>query len=335
MNIKILDCTLRDGGYINNWFFGLQNIKKIIANLSKSKIDIIECGFLKDLMYSPEQSLFSSFSELQEILPRNNQVIYTLMVNFGEISIDKIPICDNSNLGIRIAFKKEKLHEALDFCQKIKDKGYKTFINPMQTITYSKSELLDCIQKVNKIKPYTFTIVDTTGSMKKNDILSLYDFVDENLCKDINIGFHSHNNLKLSFSNAQAMLEQNKNRLIIIDTTVFGMGRGAGNICTEFMTQYLNDNYDKQYNILPILKTINEQINPIFNKTPWGYSVPYYLAALNYCHPNYAKFLIDKKSISIEDIDYILKRIPDNKKSTYDEEFISRMCQETLNSVVV
>lgn len=326
--IKLLDCTLRDGGYVNNWDFGCENIRRIIKNLTSAKLDYIECGFLKDIIYDSDYSLFDSIQNLSNLLPTNNDSIYTLMINYGEIPIKKIPQCDSDNIGIRVAFKKEKFDEAIEFCRQIKAKGYKLFINPQQTIIYNTSEILNCIEQVNKIQPYTFTIVDTSGSMKKQDVLSLYYIVDKHLKKGINLGFHSHNNLKLSFSNAQSLMEQQTDRTFIIDTTVFGMGRGAGNICTEHMTKYLNDNYSGEYNILPILKTIDEQINPIFRKTPWGYSVPYYLAALNYCHPNYAKFLIDQKTVSVEVINDILQRIPQNKKSTYDEKFISEMLEK-------
>ena len=99
------------------------------------------------------------------------------------------------------------------------------------------------------------------------------------------------------------------------------MGRGAGNIQTEQLTKYFNDNYLKKYSILPILKLIDEIINPIYNKSPWGYSVPYYIAASNHCHPNYAKFL-SNKNFDVEKIDAILKEIPQSKKLNYDETFI-------------
>ena len=326
--IKLLDCTLRDGGYINNWEFGCENILHIIKNLSDAHLDYIECGFLKDTVYNSEFSLFESFSNLSQLLPEKSDSVFTLMINYGEIGIEKIPQCNSDNFGIRVAFKKENYKDAIEFCRQIKARGYKLFINPQQTVIYNTSEILNLTEQVNEIRPCTFTIVDTSGSMKKQDVLSLYYIIDKHLDKGINLGFHSHNNLKLSFSNAQSLMEQNTERTLIVDTTVFGMGRGAGNICTEHMTKYLNDNYGGEYNLLPILKTIDEQINPVFKKTPWGYSVPYYLAALNYCHPNYAKFLIDKKSVSVEVINDILKRIPQDKKSTYDEKFISQMLEE-------
>ena len=112
---------------------------------------------------------------------------------------------------------------------------------------------------------------------------------------------------------------------MIIDSTIFGMGRGAGNLCTELLTEYINDNYDGNYDIIPILKIIDEQINPIFANTPWGYSVPYYLAAKNHCHPNYAKYLVEKQTVPVEVINNLLKLVPNNKKSLYDTNLIRQI----------
>lgn len=314
-NIKILDCTLRDGGYVNNWDFGYENIKSIIQELINANLDYIECGFFKDFEYNKNKSIFNSTINLENFLQTTSSK-YTLMINYGEISLDKIP--QNSNIIFRIAFKKENRYEALDFCKKIKDNGNNIFINPMYTNSYSTTELLELVDITNSINPHCFTIVDTAGAMKEQDLLSTFFIINNNLKKGIAICFHSHNNLKLSFSNAQALIKVCRDRELIIDSTVFGMGRAAGNLCTEVITQHLNDNYNGNYNLVPILKILNEQINPIFKKTPWGYSVPYYLAAINSCHPNYAKFLTEKQ-VEIEKIDKILKSIPENKKDKFDE----------------
>lgn len=314
-NIKILDCTLRDGGYVNNWDFGYEKIKSIIQELINANLDYIECGFFKDFEYNKNKSIFNSTINLENFLQTTSSK-YTLMINYGEISLDKIP--QNSNIIFRIAFKKENRYEALDFCKKIKDNGNNIFINPMYTNSYSTTELLELVDITNSINPHCFTIVDTAGAMKEQDLLSTFFIINNNLKKDIAICFHSHNNLKLSFSNAQALIKVCRDRELIIDSTVFGMGRAAGNLCTEVITQHLNDNYNGNYNLVPVLKILNEQINPIFKKTPWGYSVPYYLAAINSCHPNYAKFLTEKQ-VEIEKIDKILKSIPENKKDKFDE----------------
>lgn len=332
-NIKILDCTLRDGGYVNNWDFGYENIKKIIAELVNSKIEYIECGFFKKEKYKSDKSLFNSFEQLENLLPKSsNNTKFTLMINYGDFLNNEIPLNKSKNIALRIVFKKEKRYEALEFCKNLKEKNYEIFINPMNTINYNSSELLELIEKINQIAPNVFTIVDTNGEMKNKDILSLFYLIENNLNPKIALGFHSHNSLQLSFSNAKTLLNQNTKRNLIIDSTIFGMGRGAGNLQSEVLTQYLNDNYNKSYNIISILKIIEEQINPIFTKKPWGYSVPYYLAATNSCHPNYATYLIKKQTLSLEKINTILKNIPENKKTNYDKELIKKLYIESLNA---
>ncbi|MBR5304108.1 MAG: aldolase catalytic domain-containing protein [Candidatus Gastranaerophilales bacterium] len=329
MNIEVLDCTLRDGGYVNNWKFGYQNIQYIINSLVTAKIDYIECGFLKDIVFDSDYSIFDDFKNVPVY---NTNLKYALMVNYGDVDLEKIFKFDSSKFILRIAFKKEKSIEAIEYCEKLIKKGFSVFVNPMNTISYSYLELLDLIKKINSIKPDTLTIVDTLGQMDKSDTLSLFYLFDKNLDKSISLGYHSHNNLAFSFSNVLAILEQNTNRNIIIDSSLFGMGRGAGNLQTEVLTQYLNDNCSKHYDLVQILKTIQECINPIFAKTPWGISVPYRIAALNSCHPDYAKFLIDR-NVSVDKIDKILKLVPMNSKDVFQSELIVELYERAIKSL--
>lgn len=325
-NIKILDCTLRDGGYTNEWNFGEKNIKTILQNLISSNADIIECGFLKSIIYTPNKTLFSCIEDLKHQLPPNSaNKKFTLMINFGEVDIDNISDCKEPNIALRIIFKKAEITDALEYCHKLKKKGYEIFINPMHTNSYSNEELKSLTYEVNKITPSVLTITDTTGSMSENETLNICEILNKNLSPDISLCFHSHNNLQLSFANAQTIIKACKNRNLIIDSTVFGMGRGAGNLCTELIMQYLNDNFNKNYNILPILKIIDTQISPIYPHTPWGYSIQYYLSAINHCHPNYAKFLSEKKEFSLETINMLLKKIPEENKSIFDKELINKI----------
>lgn len=336
--IKVLDCTLRDGGYVNQWNFGANCSLKIFQNLLKSKIDYIECGFLKDCEYSYQKTLFSKIEDINK-LPVDTEMHLSeivAMIIFGQFSYDKlVPKTKNIALdAIRVTFKKHEIEDVFKFFEKIKHCGYKIFVNPTNIDTYSDLELIDLLKQVNKLQPHGFSIVDTKGILRETDILRLYYLINNNLDKNISLCFHSHNNLQLSFSNAQCLMKVCKDRELIIDSTVFGMGRGAGNLCTELITQYINDNYNGQYDIIPILKIVDEHINPIFARTPWGYSVPYYLAATNHCHPNYAKYLVDKQTVPVENINILLKLIPDNKKSIYDANLIKQLYLDKFSDVI-
>lgn len=335
-NIKLLDCTLRDGGYANEWLFGENSIKTIIENLISSNVDIIECGFLKPIIYNPNKTLFSCIEDLKTQLPKiYDMKKFTLMINFGEVDIDDISDCKDPNIALRIVIKKTEITEALDYCNKLNKKGYEIFINPMHTNSYSIDELKALAYEVNKIAPSAFTITDTTGSMSEKEALNIFETLNKNLSPDISLCFHSHNNLQLSFANALAIIKACKNRNLIIDSTVFGMGRGAGNLCTELIMQYLNDNFNKNYNILPILKIIDTQISPIYPQKPWGYSIPYFLSAINHCHPNYAKILAEKNDLPLDTIDMLLKKIPEENKSIFDKDLINKIYSDIFSMELI
>ena len=325
--VKILDCTLRDGGYLNNWLFGEKTIKSVLSNLQKGQIDYVECGLLKDCKYNRDKTFFSSIVDLLSLINENQN--YTLMVNFGEYSIKNFTRCENPNIKIRVAFKKHNQVEALNYISELKKLGWDVFANPMSTNTYNSEELLGLIKELNCIKPLGVTIVDTLGNMYEDDVINLFDIFDKNLKSDIALGFHSHNSLQLSFSNTKALLKTNFKRSIVIDSCLYGMGRGAGNLCTELITKYLNDNYDCEYKILPLLKSIDNDLKPIFRNSPWGYSTPYYIAASHGCHPNYANYLVGQ-SFSDEQIDKILFQMPDDKKVIYDKDFIESLANNRL-----
>ena len=320
--IKILDCTLRDGGYLNNWLFGEKTIFSILSNLNQCKIDYIECGFLKNCNNDSNKTFFSTIEELKNFTQKDQS--YTLMVNFGEYDIKNFSFCKDKNIKIRIAFKKHNQKEALEYISELKKLDWDIFVNPMSTNTYSQKELLELTKELNKINPLGVTIVDTLGNMYEKDVINIFKFFDSTLNKGISLGFHSHNSLQLSFSNTKALLKMNIDRTLIIDSCLYGMGRGAGNLCTELITKYLNDNFDYKYEILPLLKSIDSDLKPIYNKSPWGYSTPYYIAALYGCHPNYASYLVQQE-VTDESIDKILSQIPNEKKADYDKSFIETL----------
>jgi 4-hydroxy 2-oxovalerate aldolase len=324
--VKVLDCTLRDGGYVNNFNFGEQAIKTIISKLSQSSIDIVECGFLKQYAFSKDKTLYGNTKVIKDFIGnKKDNIMYVAMIAYGDIPNKDIEPCDGKSIdGIRITFHKHEIEEAFILGEQLINKGYKVFMQPVGTTSYDDISLLKLVEKVNMMKPYAFYLVDTSGTMYKNDLLRMFYLIDNNLDESISIGFHSHNNLQLSFSNAQELLLLHTKRQIIIDSSVFGMGRGAGNLCTELLTQYINKNIENKYNVVSLLEIIDEHINQIFMKNPWGYSIPYYIASVNNCHPNYASHLINKQTISVTDINNILKKMSDDKRTLYDKEYIEK-----------
>ena len=306
--ISILDCTLRDGGYVNNFNFGHAVIEDIVCKLSKASIDIIECGFLKSYAFDENRSLFGSTESIKAVIGNKNpNIMYVGMIQFGGISNEEVEVCDGISIdGIRLTFHEHEIEPAFVLGKQLMDKGYKVFMQPVGTMTYTDEALLKLIVKINDLKPFAFYLVDTLGTMYKNDLLRMFYLVDHNLNRNIAIGFHSHNNLQLSFANAQELMQLNTPRRLIIDASIYGMGRGAGNLNTELLTQYVNANFGLKYDNLEVLEIIDEYIRPLSMEYKWGYDAAYYIASVTGCHPNYASFLMNKQTLHVQDIHAIL-----------------------------
>ncbi len=334
--ISVLDCTLRDGGYINDFHFGYAVMKDIIDKLSKACVDIIECGFLKSGAYDRDDSLFGNVEVIKELITKKYPGrMYVAMLQYGAMMSEEISRCEHDSIdGIRITFHEHEMDGAFVLAEELMHKGYKIFMQPVGTTTYSDQKLLKLIESMNNLKPYAFYIVDTLGMMYKNDLLRMYDLIDRNLDDMISIGFHSHNNLQLSFSNAQQLIDLNSARQIIIDSSIYGLGRGAGNLNTELITQYINSNFGFQYENIEILEIIDEYIRPMRMIYSWGYDAAYYIASTAGCHPNYASFLLNKQTLHVQNIYAILNRLDRQKRALYDEKYISREYIKYMNHYV-
>lgn len=326
--IQVLDCTLRDGGYCNNCRFGFDNEKKIVRGLVEANIDIIECGFLLSTVeYDRDVTRFTSLNQVAEIIPQNKEgKIFVMLTDYGKYRTEDLPIYDGNSIdGLRVAFHKKDRVAALEECQKIKNKGYKVFVQAMVSLSYTDEEFLDLIYRVNKLEPYAFYIVDSFGMMKRKDLTRLFYLVEHNLTPRIKIGFHSHNNMQLAYSNAQSLVDLHSDRELIIDSSVYGMGRGAGNLNTELFVQYVNDNANGHYDIKPLLSIIDEILNEFYQQNYWGYSLPNYLSAVHNAHPNYAGYLDDKKTLTVENMNEIFDMMDEDKKVSYDKNYIEEL----------
>ena len=326
VNISVLDCTLRDGGYVNNWNFGKNDIQSIIGELHKSKIEFIECGFLEDGCCDKNKSKFESIEIINQYLLScvdKNKIV--AMIAYGKFSINKIPTRNDELItALRLIYKKHQIKDALKYAKEIIARGYKLFINPTFINFYSLNEFKKTIEEINLIKPYAFTIVDSMGALNEEKLLEYINIANTHLDKDISLCVHLHNNFQLCFANIQKILRLNFERKIIIDGSILGMGRGAGNLPIEILTDYLNINYEKKYEKKYILNIADKYILKIFKNTPWGYSIPYYLSAVNNCHPNYATFLLNKK-VEINIMDKIFKNISEEYKSEYNQGLINEL----------
>ena len=336
--IGVLDCTLRDGGYCNEWRFGYKNIVKIIQLLSDANVDIIECGFISNKVIKDKDiTRFTSIRDVEEVIPKtNSKRSYVVMMNYGDYEVEQIPEYTGIGIdGIRVAFHKKDYIEALDVCKCIREKGYKVFVQAMVALNYTDYEFLELIDRVNKIEAHAFYIVDSFGKMAENDVVRLFYLLENNLNDSIIIGFHSHNNMQLSFSNAQKLAHLQKKHKLLIDSSIYGMGRGAGNLNTELFVQYLNESFDMNYKIDPLLTVIDSILYDCYQKNPWGYSLPNYLSAIHNAHPNYAEYLDNKKTLTIKDINAIFGLMDDEKKICFDRNYVEEIYLEYMNRIVL
>ena len=321
--IYLLDCTLRDGGYVNNWDFGLDNATTIMKELQIAQLDFIECGIIGNNPFG-DTTKFNSLMQSSIILPpKNESCKYTIMLNFADKDILKDSLIEYKHFmvdAIRLAFFKADFKEALEYAKELKALGYKVFLQVMATSNYDSGELNKLITLVNEVKPFAFYLVDSFGTLYNDDMREFFLIINVQLNEEILFGFHAHNNMQLALSNAIQFIEMgiDAKRDIVIDCSVYGMGRGAGNCPTELIMQYMNKKHSCDYDIMQIIQLFKKHIKPIYEWTPWGYTAQHFLSARKNITPAYIWYLKNQGIIDLARINKILCKIPDDKKHLLD-----------------
>lgn len=336
-NLKLLDCTLRDGGYVNDWNWGFQTARDIIQTLVKAKIDVVEVGFLRNVDgYNPDRSVCNYIEELNRLLPEKpGNTIFAGMAMRSNYDIKKLSPYSGTGIElIRITAHDYDIEKGIDFAKEVKDKGYKLSVNPINIMGYSDERILWIIDQINKIQPYQFSIVDTFGSMKSRDLDRIVSLVDNNLDRNIRVALHLHENMSLSCSLAQKYVDKHLNRSVAIDGSLMGMGRIPGNLPIELIADYLNEYADKVYDIDYLMDAIQDYIAPIKGISEWGYTPAYFLSARFNLHRNYAEHYLKKGDLTNRDINHILARINDKKKTAFDKSYADKLYEEYKDNKV-
>ena len=224
------------------------------------------------MAYKQGVTRFNTLEQVKEVLPQDRQgKTFVILMDYGACDVETIPDWDGSSVdGIRVTFHKKDMLPALEQCRRLKEKGYKTFLQPMVALRYTDAEYLELIRLANEVGPYAFYLVDSFGTMKRKDMLRFFYMIEHNLREDIVIGFHSHNNLQLAYANAQTLVDLQTSRSLILDSSIMGMGRGAGNLNSELFLEYLNDNAGGQYRVKPLLRVIDRVLNDFYQQNPVG-----------------------------------------------------------------
>lgn len=327
----LLDCTLRDGGYVNDWQFGEETIRGFAKKIAQTGIEMFEVGFIKGDHFDVNRTVFPDIQSIgQMIQPKSENLMYIGMLDMSApVPLERLVPYDGSSIdGIRVIFKKDKTEEAFVYCKRIQELGYKLFVNFVGTDLYTDKEFIEGIEKFNELMPFAMSIVDTFGLIKRKQFRRLVALADNNMAQGITLCYHAHNNLQQAFGNAEAMVEMNLSRDICVDACVFGMGRGAGNLNLELFAEFMNENYDTKYRIEPMLEIMDEYLNDIYKAKFWGYSLPLYLSATAHCHPNYAITLAEKDSLTVKSFNELLRSIPTEDKAKFSKEKAEKYYRE-------
>ena len=335
-SIQLLDCTLRDGGYLLNKNFNENTIHNIVIGLTQAGVDYVELGFLQNEIGEKENVCFRNSVDARKYIPEDRgNTLYTAFADYSRYTVGNLDDYDGRSFScVRACFFKEERKDVLEFCRTIMLKGYKVFVQPVGILRYSTTELLDLIADFNELQPYCFGIVDTFGSMYLEDLRLKLAIINSELSPVIKLGFHSHNNKELSNALSMEFMNIMKGeRDICVDATLYGMGRGAGNTRTEIIVDYLNKKLGKNYDLATILDVIDNSIQGIAAHIKWGYDLQMYLSGIYSSHINNVKYLIEKAGLRTRDISWILSHLADDERSRYDYPRLDELYLECMHQI--
>lgn len=325
-NITMLDCTLRDGAYITGSMFGDAAIRGIINKIEDAGIEIIECGWLKNDEHKEGSTFFHVPADLEPyITNKDPHKVYVVMIDWDRYDLQYLPQNDGKTIdAIRIVFPHGRYKEGVAIGQEIIKKGYKVYLQAAHTMSYSNEELEDMAKEVNGLKPEALSIVDTFGAMYPEDLERIVEVLHQHLDKEIGIGWHSHNNQQLSFALSMnfASMMNKLGRNGVIDASLCGMGRGAGNTTTELAAAFLNRKYQAHYNLDAVMDVIDTYISSYQEKYEWGYSTPYFIAGMYCCHVNNIAYLLNNHRTGAKDMRNIIESLPAQDRIKYDYDLL-------------
>jgi len=289
--IRVLDCTIRDGGLINNHDFDLRFVRETYKALSAAGVDYIELGYknskklFSDKEYGPWK--FCEDEVINKVIDgiESNAKI-SVMADIGRVDLDAVKLAADSPVDmIRVASYVKDVDKAIAMVNDFDSMGYETTINIMAISRDQGPELDEALQQIEEeCKSHTIYIVDSFGHLYQEPMEYLTKRFKQHL-KTKEVGFHGHNNQQLAFSNTIEAIIHGANYL---DATVYGIGRAAGNCTLELLMGFLKN---PKFDIRPVLELISKEFIPLREKIEWGYIIPYAIAGIMNEHPRAAMAL--------------------------------------------
>lgn len=285
-NAKILDCTIRDGGLINNWDFSKEFVRDVYQSLSQAGVDYMEIGYQNspNLVKSDNIGPWRFVNEdlIREVIPEKTGTKLSALVDIGRVEEKGIIPSKDSYLDlIRVACYVNQVGQAIELIKKYNSLGYETTINIMAVSNAPDLLLLEALDKINESPVDIVYIVDSFGSLRGKDIEYLINKFKSHL-PDKELGLHTHNNQQLAFANT---LVGTENGVTFLDSSIYGMGRAAGNCPTELLVNYLDN---PKYDIKSLLDIIERRFIPLREEIEWGYLIPYMVTGILNEHPRLA-----------------------------------------------
>jgi len=333
--IKVLDCTLRDGGYYNNWDFSKDLVNDYLKAVSDSGIRNVEIGFrsLKEnKLNGPNFFTTDNYINVLKI-PKNLNI--GVMINVSELitlkpNYQKVlgKIFKNKNKSkvkfVRLATHFAEIEEVVKICKVLKSKGYFVAINLMQITEQSEENIINASKKIKQANPDVLYFADSLGAMSTSDVSTYVENLRTHW--DGELGIHTHNNLGKAISNSIAAIE---NGVTWIDSTVTGMGRGPGNSETEYLLIEMAKFSKQKFNLLPITKIIKKYFEPLKLIYKWGPNPFYYLAGKYSIHPTYIQEML---SIKMDDIEILeaINQLKDSGGKKYDVNLVKSEFQKPI-----
>jgi len=306
--IKIIDCTFRDGGHLNKWQFDPGLVRAAYFAAQKGRVDYFEIGYKNDSAkaglgifgYCDEKSIDSLFKPSEDC-----KLLF--MLDAGKYIGYDIPDCKPGKTpfsGIRIAAYPYEAEITLELTEKLYKKGYEVFINLMASAEWSDRDLAILKKWKHKSMLEAIYFADSFGAYGPVEISSFIKKLRKMGFR--HIGFHAHNNLQMAFANTMHAIKEGAT---YVDASIYGMGRGAGNLPIETLLSYLCKQGDKKYNVVPYLDVIERFFVQLFEKYRWGYSLQSLMGGVNNVHPYYVAELFNSHSYTVEEIWNILKTV--------------------------
>jgi 4-hydroxy 2-oxovalerate aldolase len=283
---KILDCTIRDGGLVNKWDFSIEFVQDLYNGLSAAGVEYMEIGYknsaklLNATEHNPWRFLDDNF--LKEIIPEKKSTKLSALVDIGRVDPNDILPREQSVLDmIRVACYIREVDKGLELVQMFHDLGYETSLNIMALSSVPEHQLIEAMEMVKESPVDVVYIVDSFGSLDPSGIgHQVKKF--QSLLPNKQLGIHTHNNMQLAFANT---LTAYQNGVTFLDSSVYGMGRAAGNCNTELLVSYIQKT---SYEMRPILGIIEKHMVEMRQKWEWGYIIPYMISGVHNEHPRVA-----------------------------------------------